>query len=173
MTETVSIGKLVATFGIKGELLLLHALGKKSDLKGVAVIMVENKASGSKLPYFITGAKAKNEQETLLQLEGIDSKEKASALLQKQVWLQQADFEKHAAAHAPISLIGYAIVEEGKVLGIIDEVIEQPHQLLCTIHIQDKEVLIPLHEESLKKIDKQKKQVHVSLPEGLLDIYLA
>jgi 16S rRNA processing protein RimM len=44
---------------------------------------------------------------------------------------------------------------------------------LCTVFINEKEVLIPLHEESLLKIDRRKKQVHVALPEGLLDIYLA
>jgi 16S rRNA processing protein RimM len=34
-----------------------------------------------------------------------------------------------------------------------------------------KEALIPIHEQSLLKIDKKKKQVHVEIPDGLLDIY--
>jgi 16S rRNA processing protein RimM len=38
---------------------------------------------------------------------------------------------------------------------------------------QGNEALIPLHEESLEKIDKKKKQVHVKLPDGLLDIYIS
>jgi 16S rRNA processing protein RimM len=52
------------------------------------------------------------------------------------------------------------------------EIIEQPHQLLCRIEINEKEVLIPLHEDTIRKIDKKLKQVIVELPEGLLDIYL-
>lgn len=172
MHDFVSIGKLVATHGIKGEMILVHGLGKKTDLKGVTAILVEDK-SGSRLPYFLEAAKAKSNEEIIVQLEGVDTKEKATQLLQKQVWLKQADFEKHATSNAPISLLGYTIVEDNKVLGEIAEVIEQPHQLLCTVFINDKEVLIPLHEESLLKIDRRKKQVHVSLPEGLLDIYLA
>ncbi|HSC53128.1 MAG TPA: ribosome maturation factor RimM [Phnomibacter sp.] len=172
MIDVVSVGKLVASFGIKGEMILVHGLGKKTDLKGVTAIMVEEK-SGSKLPYFLVAAKAKSEEETIVQLEGVESKEQATALLQKQVWLKREDFDKHASAQAPISLIGYTVVDEGKLLGAIEEIIEQPHQLLATIYIGKKEVLIPLHEESLLKIDRKKKQVHVSLPEGLLDIYLA
>ncbi len=56
-------------------------------------------------------------------------------------------------------------------LGKILEVIEQPHQLLCRIEINGKEALIPLHEETIIKIDKRKQQVIVSLPPGLLEIY--
>jgi 16S rRNA processing protein RimM len=51
-------------------------------------------------------------------------------------------------------------------------VIEQPHQLLCRIDWKGKEALIPIHEESLIKIDKKKKIVVVNLPDGLLDVFL-
>ena len=57
-------------------------------------------------------------------------------------------------------------------LGTILEVIEQPHQLLCRIDIEGKEVLIPLHEDTIQKIDRKARQVVVVLPEGLLDVYL-
>jgi 16S rRNA processing protein RimM len=72
---------------------------------------------------------------------------------------------------SPLSLLGYMVVEEGKVLGKIEEVIEQPHQLMVTILYQGQEAYIPLHEESLKGVDHAKKQVHVLLPDGLLDLY--
>jgi 16S rRNA processing protein RimM len=41
-------------------------------------------------------------------------------------------------------------------LGEIIEVIEQPHQVLCTILYKGKEAMIPVHEASLLKIDKKK-----------------
>ncbi|HUM64244.1 MAG TPA: 16S rRNA processing protein RimM, partial [Chitinophagaceae bacterium] len=81
--------------------------------------------------------------------------------------------KKFAAKSAPANLLGYSIIDNGKVLGPILEVIEQPHQLLCRLDIQSKEVLVPLNETFLQKIDHRKKQVLVTLPEGLLDIYLA
>ena len=58
------------------------------------------------------------------------------------------------------------------VLGEILELIEQPHQLLCLLEIKGKEVLIPLHEKTLQKVNHRKKEVLVQLPDGLLDIYL-
>ena len=93
-------------------------------------------------------------------------------LTQKEVWLTETDFKKFAAKSAPASLLGYTIIDSDKPLGPILEVIEQPHQLLCRLEIESKEVLIPLNEAFLQKIDHRKKQVIVALPDGLLDIYL-
>jgi 16S rRNA processing protein RimM len=102
----------------------------------------------------------------------VDTREQAAKLTQKQVWLPEPDFKKYSSRSSPISFLGYEIVENGKVLGKILEVIEQPHQVLCRIDIAGKEALIPLHAETIVKIDKKKSQVIVDLPEGLLEIYL-
>ena len=42
MSEYIHIGKLVASFGLKGDLILKHELGKKSPFKGIEVIFVED-----------------------------------------------------------------------------------------------------------------------------------
>lgn len=91
---------------------------------------------------------------------------------QKEIWLTETDFKKFSAKTAPINFLGYTIVEAEKHLGKILEVIEQPHQVLCRIEMENKEVLIPLHENTIKKIDRKKQQVIVELPPGLLEIYL-
>jgi 16S rRNA processing protein RimM len=171
MAEYFKIGKLVAVHGLKGELLLKHELGKKTSLKGLLAIFMEEKKN-SFLPWFIETTKIKNEQEIYLKLEGINSREAAIKLTQKEIWLQETDFKKFAAKTAPVSLLGYAIINNNEPLGEILELIEQPHQLLCRLEIKGKEVLIPLHEESLKKVNHKKKEVLVELPDGLLEIYL-
>lgn len=170
MTNYLSIGKLVATFGVKGELVLSHHLGKKTTLKGLKALFVE-KQKDDLLPYFIESIRLKNDQELFIKLEGVDSKEAAQQLTQKQVWLTENEFHQYAEKSAPISLLGFHIINEGKDLGEILEVIEMPHQLLCRIDLDGKEALIPMHEESLLKVDKKKKQVVVELPDGLLDVF--
>ncbi|MDP4264397.1 MAG: ribosome maturation factor RimM [Bacteroidota bacterium] len=171
MTEYFKIGKFVAIYGLKGELLLKHSLGKKTSLKNVQAVFTEEKKD-SFLPWFIESSRIKNEEEIYLKLEGIDTREAAVKLSQKEAWLAEPDFKKLAAKTSPLNLLGYTIIQDAEPLGEILEVIEQPHQLLCRIEINSKEVLIPLHEQSLQKIDHKKKQVLVELPEGLLDIYL-
>lgn len=171
MTEYFKIGKIVAVHGLQGELLLKHELGKKTSLKGLPAIFIEEKKT-SFLPWFVEAAKIKNEEEIYLKLEGINTREAAMKLTQKQVWVPETDFKKFAAKTAPASLLGYTIINNKEPLGPILELIEQPHQLLCRLEIQGKEVLIPLHEETLQKVNHSKKEVLVELPDGLLDIYL-
>ena len=171
MTEYFKIGKLVAVHGLTGELLLKHELGKKTSLKGLQAIFIEEKKN-SFLPWFIESTKIKSENEIYLKLEGVNTREAAIKLTQKQIWVQEVDFKKFAAKSAPASLLGYTIINDKEPLGEILELIEQPHQLLCRLEIKGKEVLIPLHEATLKKVNHTKKEVQVELPDGLLEIYL-
>jgi 16S rRNA processing protein RimM len=171
MKNYQSIGKLVASFGLKGEIVLLHSLGKKTSLKGLEVIFIEQKKD-ELLPYFIESVRIKSDTEVFVKLEGIDTKERTFPVLQKQVWLQEADFNKFAGKSSPISLLGFHIIQDGEDLGEILEIIQMPHQLLGRISINGKDALIPLHEETLLKIDKKKKQVQVQLPDGLLDVFM-
>lgn len=170
MTNYINIGKLVGAFGLKGEVVLLHNLGKKTSLKGLQTIFIEVKKE-EMLPYFIEGIRIKNDSELFVKLEGINTKEAAQKLIQKPVWLIEEVFHQYAGKSAPISLLGFHIIDHDTDLGEILEVIEQPHQLLCRIDLDGKEALIPVHEESLLKIDKKKKQVLVELPDGLLDVF--
>ncbi|TAL45781.1 MAG: 16S rRNA processing protein RimM [Chitinophagaceae bacterium] len=171
MKEYFKIGKLVAVYSLKGELVLKHNLGKKSSLKGLKTIFIEERKN-SFLPWFIEAVKIKSADEVYLKLEGVDTREKAMKLLQKEVWVPENDFKTLAAKSSPVNLLGYSIINNKENLGAVLEVIEQPHQLLCRLEINTKEVLIPLHEGSLKKIDHKKREVIVELPEGLLEIYL-
>lgn len=165
-----SIGKLVAAHGLAGELILRHALGKKTALKGLETLFIELR-KGELLPYFIQSTKAKNEQEIILQLEGINSREAAIKLMNKECWLTESDFQQHAAAHASISFLGFHIYNGDEDLGEVLEVIEQPHQVLCRIDLNGREALLPVHEESLLEVNPTKRILRVQLPDGLLDIY--
>ncbi len=170
MSQYFKIGKFAASFGLKGELVLIHSLGNKTALKGLETVFIEEKKDNF-MPYFIESAAVKNDSEIYMKLEGIDTKEVARKLTPKEVWMQEADFKKFAAKSSPIAMLGFHLINEDEDLGEIIEVIEQPHQILCAILLDGKEALIPIHEESLDKIDQKTRKVFVTLPDGLLDIY--
>ena len=170
MDHYFKIGKLAASTGLKGELILQHNLGKKTAFKGMEAIFLEEKKD-SFIPYFIQSAKTRSNEETVIKLEGIDIVETARKLTPKEVWVTAEDFKKFAAVASPIALLGFNIISKGEDLGEILEVFEQPHQVLCTLMIEGKEALIPIHAESLEKIDRKNRNVYVNLPDGLLDIY--
>ncbi len=169
MQQYFKIGKIVSTHGLSGDLILLHSLGKKVSLKDEAIFIEEKKDSF--IPYFIISSKARNEKEILIRMENLSTKESAHKLVKKEVWLTEENFNKYAGKSAPISFLGFSIINDDENIGEIIEVIEQPHQVLCKIMIGDNEALIPIHEESLDKVDKKNRKIFVSLPEGLLDLY--
>lgn len=171
MSEYIHIGKLAAVHGLSGEIILKHALGKRTDFKTTEAIFIEiNK--GVYIPYFHENSIVKNDTETIVKLESVDTKEAAVKLIQKKIWLTKTDFENLVSKSAPVNLLGFIILNKGKKLGAVEAVIEQPQQVLLQTSINNKEVLVPVNESTLKKIDRKKKEVHVSLPDGLLEIYL-
>jgi 16S rRNA processing protein RimM len=165
-----NIGKLVAVFGLQGELILQHRLGKKTGLKGLKAIFIEEK-KGEMLPWFIENVRPKGDEDLYIKFEGIDSKEAARRLVQKEVWLPEGEVAQFAGKSAPISLVGFHLWQGTEDLGEILEVIEQPHQVLCRIDLEGKEALIPIHGETLQKVDQKNRKVFVELPDGLLDVY--
>lgn len=170
MNHYFKIGKLAASHGLKGDLVLQHSLGKKTSLKGLESVFLEEKKD-SFLPYFTESVKIKSNNEVYIKLEGVDDKETARKLTPREVWITEDDFKKYAAKSSPIALLGFNIINDDEDLGEILEVIEQPHQVLCAILLNGKEALIPIHEDSLEKVDAKNRKVYVNLPDGLLEIY--
>lgn len=170
MSQYFKIGKFAASHGLTGELVLAHSLGTKTALPGLEAVFIQE-AADSFMPYFIEHTSAKNDKEVYVKLEGIDNKEIARKLTPKEVWLAAADFEKFAAKAAPISMLGYDLIDGDTNLGEIIEVLEQPHQLLCTIIYKGNEALIPVHEDNLVEMDTKNRKLYVEVPDGLLDIY--
>ncbi|MFZ9661052.1 MAG: ribosome maturation factor RimM [Chitinophagaceae bacterium] len=172
MTNYINIGKIAATHGISGEMIIIHNLGKKTDFKDIKAFFIED-LPGSFLPYFPTQIKAKTDAEVLVIMEGIQTKEKARTLLQKQIWITEEDFSKYASASAPITLLGYMVLDGEESLGEVLEVIEQPHQILCRIQYKEHDdILIPLNEQSIQKIDRKHKKLFLELPSGLIESQL-
>ncbi len=170
MSQYFKIGKFAASHGLDGTLVLAHSLGKKTTLPGLEALFIET-SKDNFMPYFIESTSAKNDAETFVKVEGINTKEVARKLTPKDVWMTSADFEKFAAKTSPISMLGYDLIDGETNLGEIIEVIEQPHQILCAILYNGNEALIPVHENNLIKIDQKNKKVYVEVPDGLLEIY--
>jgi 16S rRNA processing protein RimM len=170
-TSFRNIGKIVSAFGLKGEMIAVHSLGKKIAVTKIKVIYLEQKKD-ELLPYFVEAARKKGEDQLYLKLEGIDSKEAVSKYLRKEVWMREEEVQSHTQKDNPIGWVGYRLVDQGRDLGAVLEIIEQPHQVLCRLEIDSKEVLIPINEQTLDKIDHKTKSLLLNLPDGLLEVYL-
>ena len=166
-----NIGKIVSGFGLKGEMIVLHHLGKKITVSKINVIFLEQKKD-ELLPYFVERIRNKGDDELYLKLEGIDSKEAVAKFIRREVWLKEEEIQIHIQKNNPIGWVGYRVMDQGRDLGPILEVIEQPHQVLCRLEMEAKEVLIPINEKTLNKVDHKNRSVLLTLPDGLLEVYL-
>jgi len=148
-----------------------HHLGEEVCFDNIKALFIEE-GQGRFIPYFLASAKSRKEGEMLILLEGIGTPEKARLLVRKKVWLPEQDVKQIASASAPIGWLGFDVYDGKKLLGKVLEVIEQPAQVLLLLEINEKEVLVPLNESTLVRIDLKKQRIQVELPDGLLDIYL-
>ena len=171
MDQYLEIGKLVASTGLKGELVLQHSLGKKSDLAGIGTIFLPDKNKDF-LPYFLESAKARSADEVTIKLEGIDTLEQARKLTPREVWVEEDSGRKLIAKNAPIALLGYILFDKKTRIGEITEVIDLPHHLTIAVDYNGVEALVPIHPDNLISLDHAKKQVVAEIPDGLLEIYL-
>ncbi len=153
-------------------MIVQHHLGNKIAVAKIKVIFLEQKKD-ELLPYFVENARKKGEDDLFLKLEGINSKESASKFMRREVWMKEEEVQIHTHKNNPIGWVGYHIMDKGNDLGSILEIIEQPHQVLCRLEIDGKEVLIPINDQTLEKIDHKTRRLLLNLPDGLLEIYLS
>ena len=70
-------------------------------------------------------------------------------------------------------VVDFIVVDDERgELGKVHEIIEYPTQSLIQIIRDDKEILIPIHDDIIKEVDRAGKKIYVKTPEGLIDMYL-
>lgn len=165
----IRIGKIVAAHGLQGNIIISHVVGKSDWLKKDDVLFVElNK--GSFIPYFVTGAKAANQEEYIVGVEDVESVEAAKKLVGKQVYVKDDILSEHTE-DSPLMWIGFKLVDKTKGgIGEIKDVVSTGAQWLATLDYEGREVLIPLIEQLILDVNTRNKYIRMDLPEGLLDI---
>lgn len=165
----IRIGKIVATHGLKGAVVLTHVVGAGDWLHADDVLFLElNK--GSFIPFFVTAAKPAGDDEYIINLEDTDLVEDARKLIGKQAYVKEDILSKHTA-DSPLLWIGFRIVDRNKgAIGEIADVVQIGHQWLATLQYEGREVLIPLIDQMILDVNVRNRFIRMDLPEGLLDL---
>jgi 16S rRNA processing protein RimM len=70
-------------------------------------------------------------------------------------------------------VIGFTVLDKNHGnIGIITSILDLPQQSLMQIQHGSKEILIPLVDKVLLKVNRSKKELHIQAPEGLIEIYI-
>ena len=167
----IRIGKIVATHGLQGSLILTHVVGNATWLKKSHVLMVEMQ-KGSYIPYFIASLKANNNAEYVINIEDIITIEGAKKLVTKHVYVAE-EILVGLAQKSPLLWIGFKVIDAQKGnIGLVEDVLQTGKQWLAKLTIQNTEVLLPLIDQTITKVDIKTKTLHMTLPDGLLEVYL-
>lgn len=165
-------GKIIKTHGFKGELIIsadtaLPGISQKTEL-----IFIE--VDGLLVPFFFESVLQPGKNTVIIKLEDVNTPDASRRLCGCNAWLPKTLLTEKQKKNFELSgLSGYKIVDSVKgEIGTLVDIIEMPQQQLFLINFGSKEILIPVAEEIISRIDKRKKTIHINAPEGLIDLYL-
>jgi 16S rRNA processing protein RimM len=166
------LGKITKTSGYKGNLMFFLDVDEISYYKELAAVFIE--VSNELIPFAIQTLQIKNNRIAIAKLEDVDNEDQAIALVGCELFLPLSflpaltgnQFYYHEVTGFVVTDINYGYV------GVIDHILDQSSQALFVIQSKGKEILIPITDEIIKEVDRQKKQIEVETPEGLIDLYL-
>jgi 16S rRNA processing protein RimM len=169
--EYISIGHTKKTHGAAGEIKVVIEDRFLEDFAQTDVVFIN--ILGKPAPFFIEDVRVAGD--LLLKLEEIDTPAQAKTLTSSEIFLRKQDLLHVEDEDAPPSTFkifeGYEIEDEkmGKI-GKIIEVVDLPQQELAVVEYEGREVMIPLHPDLIKKIDKKTGTIILNLPDGILDL---
>jgi 16S rRNA processing protein RimM len=165
------LGYIPRTHGVQGRVVIKLESDDPARYKKLKSLFIE---SGTELMEYPVSSVSVSGDQAIVALEGVTDMDMATAFLRKQVFLPLAFLpdpgNKKLYLH---EAQGMEVIDKSLgSLGVISAVYDLPEQPVAGIMVNGKEVLFPLIGQFIVKVDRVSKQLHVDLPEGLVDIYL-
>lgn len=167
--DVFKIGQFAKPHGIKGEITLLTTSDVFDDSEDPYLVC---EIDGILVPFFIEEYRYKSDSSILVKLENVDSEPAGREFSNMEVY-----YPLDAAVGDLVgdmtwdSFVGYTVSDTVLgLLGPITMVDESTLNVLLQVDYKGNEILIPAVEEIITGVDHDKKQLEVTLPDGLLDL---
>lgn len=171
--DCIKIGEITKTHSLQGEVVVVS----DSDLlEKYADEPVFLQLDGAPVPFFIAEDRVtqRNHTSYIVKFDYVDSLAKAEHLIGAEVLLEQALLEEDEIEEVDFDifeLIGFEVhVQEFNYKGEVIDVADYSGNVVLTISILGKEVLLPLSETYISKVDLEHRLLQVYLPEELLSL---
>ena len=164
------IGFIRKTNGFKGEIILALHYEVSEDVPESKFLFLD--MNGNLVPFLVERFSDETGN-VVVKFEDVNTHAEASTLVSQKVYLP-ADALSKKTGNDLIDVKGFSVIDEGKgLLGTVKAMTELPGQVIISFDYCGKEILLPLHDETLLKILKRRRELHVKLPDGLLEVYLS
>lgn len=165
------LGKITKVFGLKGELLVYLDTDEPKKYHQLESVFFD--MQGEPIPFFIQSVKIKSDDQLIVKFEDVDA-ENSYQFVNISLFLPLAmlpvlegnKFYYHEVKGFKILDVVYGD------LGICEDILEYPHQAIFQIKHPQGEILIPIVDEFILKVDKTNQIIEIKTPPGLIDLYI-
>jgi len=160
------LGTIVSKFSYKGEI-LLKLDSDEIQFKKLKTIFLE--IEGALVPFEIKNVMLHKSSLLRIKLENIDSEKKANTVVKTKTYLPIKDLPKlNGDKFYYHEIISYTVLDLSLGnIGKVKEVNDQTSQPIIVVNNGLNEVMIPLVDDFLIEINRNKKTLTFDLPEGL------
>ena len=166
------LGKIVSKYSFKGELLIKLDTDQPDIYEDLDAMFIE--VRNTLIPFFIESSQLHKSDLLRVRFEDVTNEADADALIKSDVYLPLEFLPKLEGDKFYFhEVIGFTMMDinYGKV-GTIVSINDSTAQALFEVENDGKEILIPMNDEFIDKIDRKAKTIFVKTPEGLIDLYL-
>jgi len=166
------LGRIVRKHSFKGEVVIKLDTDEPELYQEMESIFVD--LGNNLIPFFIEKSSLHKGNQLRVQFEDIYTEEEADAILKSDIYLPLDLLPKLTGNKFYFhEVIGFTIVDEqfGEV-GILESINDKAAQPLFEIKNGENEIFIPMIDDFIKKIDREKQQILVATPAGLIEMYL-
>lgn len=166
------LGKIVKKYSFKGELLIKLDTDEPDLYENIDALFVDLR--NNLVPFFIESSQLHKSNLLRVRLEDVNTEADADTLIKCDIYLpleflpklEDDKFYFH-------EIIGFKVIDKAYGnIGIVKSINDSTAQALFEIDKDGTEILIPMNDEFITKVDKNKKEILVNTPEGLIDLYL-
>ncbi|SFW30845.1 16S rRNA processing protein RimM [Sinomicrobium oceani] len=166
------LGKIVKKYSFKGEVLVKLDTDEPDLYENLESVFI---AIGHDLvPFFIEESSLHKSDLLRLRLEDVSTEEEADALMKAELYLPLTALPRLSGNKFYFhEIVGFTVKDaDFGVVGVVKGVNDTTAQALFQIDREGKEVLIPMNDEFIEKVDRDTKTILVRTPAGLIDLYL-
>lgn len=164
------LGKIVKKYSFKGEVILKLDTDEPAIYENMEAVFLD---MGNKLlPFFIEESLLQKGNQLRIRFEDVNDERDADAILKTDVYLPLDLLPKLKGDQFYFhEIIGFVLedVNYGEV-GKITSINDKTAQDLFVVEKDGKEILIPMIDDFIKKIDRKNKKVIVETPKGLIEM---
>ena len=167
------VGTIVSKFSFKGEVLIKLDSDDPEMYEELESVFI---ALGNNLvPFFVEKSSLHKSDLLRVKFEEVNSEVDADALLKHKIYLPLEALPKLSGNKFYYhEVIGFEVedINYGKV-GKIVSINDTTFQPLFEIENEEgKEILIPMNDEFIEKVDRPNQKIIVKTPDGLIDLYV-